>query len=196
MSSPQPGGRGARAGSRAPDRPSRRSGGQAAPRSSLRVVPEQQNRPGRAFVVLLVGVLAAGLVGLLVLNTAMQRSAFRLEALEVAAAETEVRRQVLDLQIDRMRSPEVLGQRATELGMVAMTDSAFLQLPGGEIIGDPAPAVAGVGVQLLNPPTWSADPKRAPKPDRQPNRVPKPDPGPHPKPDREADRAGDGRNDR
>ena len=115
----------------------------------LQVVPERSRAPGRAFVLLLVAVLAAGVVGLLVLNTAMQRAAFSLESLNATADRLEVRRQVLDLQVDRMSSPEVLGRRATELGMVPMTTPVFLRLSDGKVLGDPQPAVAGVGPQLV-----------------------------------------------
>ncbi len=115
----------------------------------LRVVPERSRTPGRAFVVLLVAVLAAGLVGLLVLNTAMQRSAFALESLNSTADRLEVRRQVLDLKVDRLGSPEVLGRRATELGMVPMENPVFLRLSDGKVLGNPRPAVAGTGPQLV-----------------------------------------------
>jgi len=162
---------GARSNAARPQRSSSRS------RMPLQVVPERSRAPGRAFVLLLVAVLAAGVVGLLVLNTAMQRAAFSLESLNATADRLEVRRQVLELQVDRMSSPEVLGRRATELGMVPMTTPVFLRLSDGKVLGDPQPAVAGVGPQLVvlpappasttdeDPPT--ADP--APRPGQQQN---------------------------
>ena len=134
---------GARSNAARPQRTSSRS------RMPLQAVPERSQAPGRAFVLLLVAVLAAGVVGLLVLNTAMQRAAFSLESLNAKADQLEVRRQVLDLQVDRMSSPEVLGRRATELGMVPMTTPVFLRLSDGKVLGDPEPAVAGVGPQLV-----------------------------------------------
>jgi len=141
-------------------RPTPRPAPRTGRRSSLTVVPDRRSAPGRAFVVLLLAVLGAGLVGLLVLNTAMQRAAFTLDALDQKATALDVRRQVLDLKVDRLQSPQVLGRRATELGMVPMTTPVFLRLSGGKILGDPQPAVAGTGPQLIAPPP--APPHAAP----------------------------------
>ncbi len=122
-------------------------------RSRLRAVPEHDPEPrGNAFVVLLVLVLAAGLVGLLVLNTAMQRSAFTLDELRDEAAALSIRRQVLDLQVEKLRSPDRLAEEATRLGMVQMAAPVFLRLSDGKVLGEPAPAVAGTGPQLVPPP--------------------------------------------
>lgn len=140
----------ATSGATANTRP-RRSSTRPSTRRPLRVVPERSRPPGRGFVLLLVAVLVAGVVGLLVLNTAMQRAAFTLESRGSTADRLEVRRQNLDLQVDRLGSPEVLGRRATELGMVPMPSPVFLRLSDGKVLGDPQPAVAGAGPQLVAP---------------------------------------------
>jgi len=115
----------------------------AAPR--LLAVPAAGPRPGgRAFVVLVVLVLAGGLVGLLLLNTAMQRSAFQLEELQQTSAALAVRGEVLDTQVERLRAPDRLARAASRLGMVAMTAPVFLRLSDGRVLGDPRPAVAAV----------------------------------------------------
>ncbi len=142
-----------------------RTGTRTSTQAALRVVPPRMAAPGRAFVVLLVGVLAAGLVGLLVLNTAMQRAAFRLESLSADADRLEMRRQVLDLQVDRMGSPEVLARRATELGMVQMTTPVFLRLSDGTVLGDPHPAVAGIAPPMVPPAGFEATPPQRPRGD-------------------------------
>jgi hypothetical protein len=119
-------------------------------------------------VLLLIGVLGAGLVGLLVLNTAMQRAAFALDSLDRQAQALEVRRQVLDLRVDRLRSPQTLGLRATELGMVSMTEPVFLRLSDGEILGSPQAAVAGIGPQLVPLPVDERERPGGTRNDRQP----------------------------
>ncbi len=114
------------------------------------MVPARGRQPrSGAFVALLVALLAGGLVGLLVLNTAMQRSAFQLEDMRDRSESLSVRRQVLDMRVDRLRSPERLAREATDLGMVAMTSPAFLHLEDGRVLGDPVPAVAGSGPELV-----------------------------------------------
>ena len=160
----------ARAGARpaAGPAPRPRPGTRSAPRSPLAVVPEKQSSQGRAFVLLLIGVLGAGLVGLLVLNTAMQRAAFALDSLDRQAQALEVRRQVLDLRVDRLRSPQTLGLRATELGMVSMTEPVFLRLSDGEILGSPQAAVAGIGPQLVPLPVDESQRPGATRNNRQP----------------------------
>jgi hypothetical protein len=117
--------------------------------------PAEQARSG-AFVLLLVLLLAGGMVGLLVLNTAMQRGAFALEKLRDDAATLSVKSQVLDLQVERLRSPERLARRATTLGMVPVGSPVFLYLDadsataaGDPVWGNPTPAVAGGGPQLV-----------------------------------------------
>lgn len=119
-------------------------------RSRLRAVPSRAPRPhGAAFVVLLVIVLAVGMVGLLMLNTSMQRSAFALEDLQDRAASLTVRRQLLEQQVQRMRSPERLARRATDLGMVQMASPVFLRLEDGRVLGAPSAALAGTGPRLV-----------------------------------------------
>ncbi|MCU1692003.1 MAG: hypothetical protein JWM64_1094, partial [Frankiales bacterium] len=52
--------------------------------ASLRLVPSRRSTPRRApFVAVVVGLLAAGLLVLLVLNTVLAQDAFRLHALQV-----------------------------------------------------------------------------------------------------------------
>jgi hypothetical protein len=126
-------------------------------RAPLRAVSAPAQQPhSSAFVVLMVLLLAGGMVGLLVLNTAMQRGAFALEKLRNDAETLSVRGQVLDLQVERLRSPERLARRATALGMVPVGSPVFLYLDsdsasaaGDPVWGNPAPAVAGAGPQLV-----------------------------------------------
>lgn len=126
-------------------------------RAPLRAVSAPAQQPhSSAFVVLMVLLLAGGMVGLLVLNTAMQRGAFALEKLRDDAETLSIRSQVLDLQVERLRSPERLARRATALGMVPVGSPVFLYLDsdsasaaGDPVWGNPAPAVAGAGPQLV-----------------------------------------------
>ena len=152
-------------GLRAPARPPSRPPA----RSRLRAVsaPAAKQRSS-AFTVMLVLLLGGGLVGLLLLNTTMQRSAFELEALREQAASLSVRGQVLDLQVERLRSPDRLARAATDLGMVPVPAPAFVRLSDGQVIGDPVVAGSVMGPQLVPVP-----PVREPKPDRKPVHKPR-----------------------
>lgn len=156
------GGSRARAGSARPaarQRPPAR-----ATRSRLRAVTPPTVRPrSSAFVTVLVLLLASGMIGLLVLNTAMQRSAFQLETLRDRAAALDVRTQVLDMQLEKLRSPDRLARQATGLGMVPVTTPGFVD-PEGQVLGKPLPAIGGAGPQLVRvpPAPTIAEPTRAP----------------------------------
>ena len=123
-------------------------------RPPLALVPAR--RPGAAagaalgrtpFVVVVVALLAAGLLGLLLLNAVLAQDAFRLHALKQdrrALSDTE---QVLRREVEALRAPEALAARAGALGMVPAGPPAFLRLPDGVVLGAgdvaDAPAVAG-----------------------------------------------------
>jgi uncharacterized protein (DUF3084 family) len=98
-------------------------------RSRLRVVPGRPIRPRRApFVVLVLLFLAAGLVGLLVLNTSLQQGTFELTDLEQQTALLRDRHSELIGDVAIRSEPGALAARARQLGMVQGTDPRFLQL--------------------------------------------------------------------
>ena len=100
--------------------------------------------PRAPFAIAVVVLLAAGLLGLLVLNTVLAKEAFQLHQLRVegrALADTE---QVLTREVEALRAPAALASRATEMGMVFAGPPAFLQLADGAVVGVPSPAEAPV----------------------------------------------------
>ncbi len=111
----------------APDR------GRPAPRRPvLRSVPTGATRMPRApFVVLVLFVLGIGLIGLLLLNTALQQGSFALEELEAETAELRDRQTSLAEEVAGHEAPGSLAQRARELGMVPAEDPIFLDVPAG-----------------------------------------------------------------
>jgi len=109
------------------------------------------------FVVFVVAAMAMGLIGLLLLNIAMQNAAFELARLQAQAEDLHIREQALDLEVDQLASPVELAKRAGAQGMVPSTNPVFLDVASGEVIGTPAPAAAGTG---LTEPTPAAEPPR------------------------------------
>ncbi|MGH8825859.1 MAG: hypothetical protein ACRDVN_15490 [Jiangellaceae bacterium] len=97
--------------------------------TGLRAVPPAVLRPRRApFVVLVLLLLGVGLVGLLVLNTALQQGSFELTDLERETTVLRDRQAALADEVARRAAPEALAGRATSLGMVPNDAPVFLRL--------------------------------------------------------------------
>jgi hypothetical protein len=101
--------------------------------------------PGQAartpFVLLVVLLLGGGLIGLLVLNSAISEGSFKLDDLQKETKSLTDEEQALQRDIDAYSAPEALQRRARELGMVPGGDPAFLD-PDGTVKGVPSPAPA------------------------------------------------------
>ncbi|MFJ7021902.1 septum formation initiator family protein [Streptomyces sp. NPDC101117] len=105
-----------------------------------RLLPAGAGRAARApFVLLVVLLLGGGLIGLLVLNSALSEGAFRLDDLERDTKSLTDEEQSLQRDIDAYSAPDALQRRARELGMVPGGDPAFLD-PDGTVKGVPSAA--------------------------------------------------------
>lgn len=135
-------------------------------RVRLSVVPRKRRRAPRIPFVTLVGlVLLGGVVGLLLFNTSMQQSSFATTALETQATNLTAREQTLRVELDELRDPQRVAERAVSLGMVLPPSSAILHLPSGRIEGEPTAATPEDGVRIA--PTRPVKPKElAPDPIR------------------------------
>lgn len=120
----------------------RRSGalpGQAG-RGRLTARPQSRSVRGRTpFAVLIVVLLSAGLLGLLMLNTALNEGSFELSRLKKQTTDLTDEKQGLQAQIDQNAAPDALARRARELGMVPGGGPAFLQ-DDGKVLGKPGQA--------------------------------------------------------
>ncbi|KGM08317.1 hypothetical protein [Cellulomonas bogoriensis] len=121
-------------------RPQRATESTSPPR--LRVVrPPAQSRSRAPFVLLCMGVLAASLLGTLLLNTAMAQGEYERFSLQTRLATSAQNQQELAEAIAVAESPEQLSRAARELGMVPSGDRGYLRLADGAVLGDPTPAV-------------------------------------------------------
>jgi hypothetical protein len=156
----------ASAGTLAPARPRSRSAAVGAPPSTAgkakrasvagesrshpparRRPPRPPSRPRGPFVLLIVGILAAGLVTLLLLNTATAKGSFRQRALTQQQQQLALKAQQLQREVNAKSAPEALRKAAEKLGMVPGGDPVFL------VVGpDGAPTVVGTPVQITSPP--------------------------------------------
>ncbi|EME97275.1 septum formation initiator [Streptomyces mobaraensis NBRC 13819 = DSM 40847] len=129
------------------------------------------------FVLLVVVLLGSGLIGLLLLNSALNQGSFELTRLQRKTTELTDRQQALQQEVDQLAAPDALERRARELGMVPGGSPAFLN-PDGTVSGVPAPAPEAGGT----PDADGADPAayRPPAPAPVPAPVPSPVPAPAP----------------
>ncbi|MEU6095476.1 septum formation initiator family protein [Streptomyces sp. NPDC047079] len=91
------------------------------------------------FVLLVVLLLGGGLIGLLVLNSALSEGAFKLDDLQRQTKNLTDEEQALQRDVDAYSAPDALQRRARELGMVPGGDPAFLN-PDGTVKGVPSAA--------------------------------------------------------
>lgn len=112
-----------------------------AERPKLRLVPPVPVAVARTpFVILVIMVVVAGVMGILVLNTKINQNAFQLSALRDEQNRLDLRQQQLEQQISEHESPGSLTAAALKLGLVDPGAPAFIRLPDGKIIGVPKPA--------------------------------------------------------
>ncbi len=117
------------------------SRGGAARERALRIVAPARARVRRApFVVVVVTILSVGLVGLVVLSTALQNQAFELARLQEESTSLAVQQQQLEYEADRLANPASLAAAASAIGMIPNETPVFLKPDTGEIIGVPTPA--------------------------------------------------------
>jgi hypothetical protein len=117
-------------------------------RPGLTIVPKASARmPRIPFVLLVVIVLGVGLVGLLLLNTSLERGAYAAGALRTRAASLDQRQQELAMKVAALQRPLRVAQQAERLGMVPNSAPVFLEVPSGKVLGA-AGAGAGAKVDL------------------------------------------------
>jgi hypothetical protein len=116
----------------------------------LRVVTGAPLRHGgAAFGIVCAVLLAAGLLGLLVLNTALAQGSFTLQKLQATSDQLTDSQGALNQSLDAAKSPASLAMRATSMGMVPADSAAFLRLSDGKVIGVAKPASRGPGFTVV-----------------------------------------------
>jgi hypothetical protein len=96
--------------------------------------------------------LTAGLVALLMLNTAMAEGSFTLNNLQSTSGELADTQEALSQSIDAQSSPAALAARAARLGMVPADSAAFLRLSDGKVLGVASVAKPDPGFTVVTAP--------------------------------------------
>lgn len=109
------------------------------PRLEVLTAPAR-SRSQLPFALACVTLLAASLIGLLLLNISLSRGSYEVHALQGRATELAEREQVLTEQLAARAAPAQLSQEARALGMVPGTTPAFLRLSDGAVLGSAVPA--------------------------------------------------------
>lgn len=92
------------------------------------------------FVLLMVLLLGGGLLGLLLLNTALNQGSFDKSRLKRQNAELSDEEQALRQQLEAASAPGELARKAEELGMIPGTNPAFIDPVTGQVHGSAKPA--------------------------------------------------------
>lgn len=126
-----------------PGRPRPSAPQPSAPQPRLRVVrAPAQARTRVPFVLTCMSLLAASLLGALVLNTSMAKGEYERFALQSRLAESARVQQQIATELRTAESSTQLAAAASALGMVPTTHGAYLRLADGAVLGDPVPAGA------------------------------------------------------
>jgi hypothetical protein len=121
-------------------------------RPRLTVVDDRPFRaPRMPFVLFVVAMLGAGLVGLLLLNTSLQQGTFRVTELNQQAKDLRDQQEELERQVQSLEAPQNLADQALRLGMVPNPNPVFLRLSDGKVLGVPAEGKAGSGATVFGP---------------------------------------------
>lgn len=133
----------ARVGARALNRPT-----STTPR--LRVVTgAPPRRAGASFGIICAILLSAGLIALLLLNTALAQGSFTLHDLRATSDQLTVTQEALNQSLAASKSPANIASKAVSMGMVPAQSAAFLRLSDGRVIGVAKPAKAGSGFTVI-----------------------------------------------
>jgi hypothetical protein len=113
---------------------------QSAPeRPRLRLVrPPAQARTHVPFVVTCMAILAAALIGALLLNTQLAAGSYEQRTMDVRLAELARSEQALSAELDANKAPAKLAESAAALGMVPAGSTGWLRLSDGTVQGDAA----------------------------------------------------------
>lgn len=151
-------------------------------RPPLRVVEPATTSAGRiAFAILVGGILASGLVVLLMLHTLAAQDAFRLHDLQRRAATLSDAEQQLAVADQQAQAPSTLAARAKALGMVPTGSLRFTKRRNGVIVAvavgvlppasAPKPATTpSASAKATASPSSAASAKKAAKPASTPTK--------------------------
>lgn len=97
--------------------------------------PEKASRG--VFALLITGLLGAGLVVMLLINTSLSSGAFVVSELQAQKNDLTVQAEALAGEVDALSAPGNLATRARAMGMKQSKNPVFLNLADGSVLGKP-----------------------------------------------------------
>jgi hypothetical protein len=122
--------------------------------SAPQVTPKQIAAVG--FGLIISGIILLGMLGGLVVNTLLSQGQFEIQELQNRSIALAGEHEILAQNVSRLESPEILKNRALEIGMIPSPGSAFIDLRDGRLLG------AGVDPILSEPDLNVVTPKSVP----------------------------------
>jgi hypothetical protein len=120
----------------------------------LRVIPTRITHTGNgAFATICIALLIAGLIALLLLNTALAQGSLALGDLQRESARLSDTASNLQEEIDRASATGALARNASEIGMVRMNTRGYIDLAKGTVSGEPEPATKNNAFPIVTSPT-------------------------------------------
>jgi len=111
--------------------------------SSPQVLPKQIAAIG--FGLIISGIVLLGMLGGLFVNTLLSQGQFEIQELQNRSIVLADEHEILAQSVSRLESPDILKNRALEMGMIPSPGSAFIDLRDGRLMG------AGVDPVLNEP---------------------------------------------
>jgi hypothetical protein len=120
----------------------------------LRVIPSSISRTGNGvFAAICIALLAAGLIALLLLNTALAQGSLALGDLQRESVRLSDTTGNLQEEIARASATGALAASAAKIGMVRMNVRGYIDLSTGTVSGKPEPATKENAFPVVTSPT-------------------------------------------
>ena len=127
------------------------TGTNAAPPRLHVAPPAPVSAPRAPFIAVVIGVVVAGVFGILLINTKTNENTFELSRLQDRQAVLDNQQQRLENQIAGYESTGNLDAAARRLGLVKADTPAYIRLPDGKIIGVPRAGTGQPAVTAQDP---------------------------------------------
>lgn len=128
----------------------------SASRTALSVIPGGSGLKGAWFPIALLLTLVGGLLATLMLNTGLAEGSYQRDRLVNESTVLADRQEVLTHELDALRAPASLAQRALKQGMVPASSPAFIRLEDGTILGVAESATKETPFKVITAPGTSS----------------------------------------
>jgi hypothetical protein len=100
----------------------------------------ERTAPRAPLIMLILAMVVAGMVGLVLINTAINEDAFELHTLNRDKRAADLRERQLQRDVAELESAGALDAASKRLGLVDAGTPAFITVPDGQVLGVPEPA--------------------------------------------------------